>query len=532
MFIIPSLPFFGFLLACEQLGIAAAFSLQGAAINLHSAKEVPRQSDGPSDYVNFKVSSGATDSIPHFQPYGRELYDTAFGPLMVITIVLALLARPKVQERMPAEFRAHAGRFLPIWCLAVSADWLQGPYVYELYQTYGYSPEDIGRLFVVGFMSSMIFGTMAGTLVDYFGRKRGVILYCLLYILADCTKHVNNYYVLLLGRMLAGTATSLLISLECWMVAEHGQRRDFSQGLLHFMFGTMYFISYMSAIISGFAAQISADAVPLRQVGTILSSNIYVGGCTAPFDLASLMLLVCALFVALTWSENYGAARTVKEGTTSCYSALVKVCQEAVSCPRTACLLVIVPAFEGSMYAFVFDWSPTLDFGWAEGQLPPHGLIFALFMMAATCGQSIYSLTVSRCSSPVVLLPALCFATLAFAITATFCEDIRYVPQVFAAFLLFEVCVGMYYPAMGALKSQIVREDMRAGVYNLFRAPMNLIVCGLLLSDLTLKMTFVCGCVLLFAATICLRHLYTLGGGERDPLIAALSAASGTSKLQ
>ena len=64
----------------------------------------------------------------------------------MITILLAVMSRPRTSERIPPEFRAHAWKFLPIWCLAVSADWLQGPYVYELYKTYGYSPDDIGRI--------------------------------------------------------------------------------------------------------------------------------------------------------------------------------------------------------------------------------------------------------------------------------------------------------------------------------------------------------------------------------------------------
>jgi MFS transporter, MFS domain-containing protein family, molybdate-anion transporter len=47
-----------------------------------------------------------------------------------------------------------------------AGDWLQGPYVYALYEYYGYQVGDIGRLFIAGFGSSMIFGTLAGSLAD------------------------------------------------------------------------------------------------------------------------------------------------------------------------------------------------------------------------------------------------------------------------------------------------------------------------------------------------------------------------------
>ena len=47
-----------------------------------------------------------------------------------------------------------------------AGDWLQGPYVYALYQHYGFNRGDIGRLFIAGFASSMVFGTIVGSLAD------------------------------------------------------------------------------------------------------------------------------------------------------------------------------------------------------------------------------------------------------------------------------------------------------------------------------------------------------------------------------
>lgn len=46
------------------------------------------------------------------------------------------------------------------------ADWLQGPYVYALYQSYGFDKASIGRLFIAGFLSSGVFGTICGALAD------------------------------------------------------------------------------------------------------------------------------------------------------------------------------------------------------------------------------------------------------------------------------------------------------------------------------------------------------------------------------
>ena len=57
----------------------------------------------------------------------------------------------------------------PLSCATtmLAGDWLQGPYVYHLYEHYGFSVRDIGRLFIMGFGSSAVFGTLAGAMADY-----------------------------------------------------------------------------------------------------------------------------------------------------------------------------------------------------------------------------------------------------------------------------------------------------------------------------------------------------------------------------
>ena len=47
-----------------------------------------------------------------------------------------------------------------------AADWMQGPYVYALYEHYGMSTYDINVLFVAGFGSSMVVGTVVGSFAD------------------------------------------------------------------------------------------------------------------------------------------------------------------------------------------------------------------------------------------------------------------------------------------------------------------------------------------------------------------------------
>merc|ERR1740130_328578 len=129
-------------------------------------------------------------------------------------------------------FKTFQRGYLLVYFLMMAGDWLQGPYVYALYDMYGYGKSDIAVLFVVGFGSSLFIGTMVGSLADTCGRKKIAILYSVLYIASCLTKHFSSYRMLLLGRLLGGTATSLLFSVfESWMVCEH-QKRGFSGSLI------------------------------------------------------------------------------------------------------------------------------------------------------------------------------------------------------------------------------------------------------------------------------------------------------------
>ncbi|CAJ1337739.1 unnamed protein product [Effrenium voratum] len=60
----------------------------------------------------------------------------------------------------------------------------------------------------------------------------------------------------------------------------------------------------------------------------------------------------------------------------------------------------------------------------------------------------------------------------------------------FLSFLVFEFCVGVYFPSIGTLKSELVPERIRATMYNICRVPLNAVVVSLLLTDLTVIQCF------------------------------------------
>lgn len=64
------------------------------------------------------------------------------------------------------QLRSFQSLYFLVYILANASDWLQGPYVYALYEHYGHDKNAIAVLYIAGFVSSMLFGTFMGSLAD------------------------------------------------------------------------------------------------------------------------------------------------------------------------------------------------------------------------------------------------------------------------------------------------------------------------------------------------------------------------------
>ncbi len=126
----------------------------------------------------------------------------------------------------PDSIKSLQNRFLPVFWLLRCADWLQGPYFYEVYSSKKFngvpaSLATVSRLFLTGFASTALFGPFVGRACDKRGRKRGTLAFAILYSLGAASTKSGLLWILLLGRLCSGIGTSLLFSApEAWLVGE------------------------------------------------------------------------------------------------------------------------------------------------------------------------------------------------------------------------------------------------------------------------------------------------------------------------
>lgn len=353
-------------------------------------------------------------------------------------------------------------KYLLVYCFMIAGDYFQGAYTYALYDFYGYSQQEIAFLFIIGFLSSAITGPVVGRIADKYGRRRMVEYYAIMYIISCFTKHFNNYHFLIIGRILGGIATSLLMTvLDTWLVTE-------TNGDAELLMDTFKKQVYFNSAVAVWSGIISGVFV----LGNSYNRGIFhYGMYTIPFDLAIVSLVIGIYCVRRYWGENYGKLIETEK---------LKMTIEMI-------LLGIVQSlFEASMYCFIFSWTPAI------GSEFNHGIVFSILMAATAIGAYLkLSLTLVFFIGSLSLFMGPVLTIYGY-----------YKGWYLICFIIFEICVGSYFPMMGTFKSKIVPDNHRATIYNIFRIPMNLIVAIVLLGQPSVDNVLLLSSLMLFMSLV------------------------------
>ncbi|EJT68705.1 hypothetical protein GGTG_13719 [Gaeumannomyces tritici R3-111a-1] len=378
--------------------------------------------------------------------------------------------------------------FLVVFSLVMGSDWLQGPFLYSLYRDeHGVSAGLVSTLYTTGFLSGAAGGYVAGTLADRHGRRRACLLFCGVYaascLLTASPSALASPPVLFAGRVLGGIGTSLLFSVfESWMVTDFAERGLAAKGGdLSRTFGLMSTLNSVVAIVSGVFSEWLVAATGTRR---------------SPFYAAVVLLGVAAWVIVTRFDENYGQSankakteaadknkpQTIVDNTTKLSWIL--------SDPKVLALGLASTMFEGSMYLFVFFWSPALNAARdadpagtgtsGSGSGLPYGVIFAAFMATTLAASLAFNMVMERglVRYSVLMIGILAAADLCFASLSGGggMASSRSEQTTFWLFCAFEACVGVYWPCMGYLKGRLIEDGARARVYSVLRVPLNLFV--------------------------------------------------------
>lgn len=433
----------------------------------------------------------ATDTQPSHLP---ELIETKNG-------------MKKIPQSSFNRFRTH---YLIVHTAIMLADGLQGTHLYVLYEGYGYS---VASLYSLGFISGALTSPFIGPMVDGIGRKKAAMLYCVLEIIINLMEQYPLFIGLIASRVIGGITTNLLFSVfESWLVTEH-RKRGFEEDKLEVILRDSTIVSNSAAIVSGYIAHSLASVL----------------GPVGPFEGAVTFTWVALLLVGLLWTENYGSNST--DATTSFRGHMTGAFKTIVGDTKISRTGLIQGLTEGTLQTFVFLWSPALRsfcssapqtaLGLDVDGEPAYGLIFGGFMASGVVGGVIAPFARkmispakrlmkddsgkgSAVATEVGILCALCYFLSAMLLLAP-CVLNKESPYAFsislAAFLCYEMLVGVYMPCEGMIRSIFMPNESICSLMTMLRVIVNVSVAVGVISTNYISFTNAFGALSLMMVT-------------------------------
>ena len=377
------------------------------------------------------------------------------------------------------EFRV-ARRFQRNWLLAFAlaqlAQWMQAPYIFRLYVSYGFSHSEIVNFFLITYASSAVLGTVIGAAADRYGRKRGCLLFVVLFTVSTMIK-LNAHKAsarLVVAHITDGVVLSLLYtSFESWMVSEN-YVNCYPQEFLHRSFELVSIINGGIAVFAGVLSSVAAS----------------FAGNFGPFG-ASLLPVIFSGILMRNWAENFGEIA----GPFRISSAI----DFAKYDKKIALLGSAQTFFDSAMYVVRYAWMPALAVTVnsvtnekIQQTSEEYAIIFAALMISVMIGGFMFSFvrrsniciqgggggygtgTGKSTSFALVALPAHVAALISLMSTVVFFDSGP--GAVFACFVGVEMAYGYFWPCHGVMRSEFLPETHRATLMNLFLVVRNLVV--------------------------------------------------------
>lgn len=384
-------------------------------------------------------------------------------------------------------------QYLIVFAAIMLADGLQGTHLYVLYDGYGYS---VPTLYAIGFLSGAFTSIFMGAIVDRIGRKKAVIIYCILEIIINYMEQFPILVCLVASRAIGGITTNLLFTVfETWLVTEHRKRR-LADAKLETILRDSSIVSNLAAIISGCIAHCLASLM----------------GPVGPFIGAVAFTFVALLIVALLWCENYGNEEASIKRRPSMRDHLVCASKAILNDRNISCIGLIHSLTEGSLQTFVFLWSPMLQSlsttslpsvpGLDVNGDPAYGLIFGAFMLFGVVGGFIEPILMKTITEirrsilpdknipvldkkektdiqSVYILTAGCYLCCSILFLVP-CMIDKQSPNAFitvlASFLLYEFFVGAFSSSQSILRSKHIPNESKCSIMTMLRLMTNIAV--------------------------------------------------------
>ncbi|KRY82224.1 Major facilitator superfamily domain-containing protein 5 [Trichinella pseudospiralis] len=369
-------------------------------------------------------------------------------------------------------FMIHRCKFQRIYAfghlIVLFADSLQAPFVYYLFETYGYNESDIALLYAVGLFTNLIYGLFINYILQKFERRVVCCVCCVLTSGSCFLKASSNYYVLMWSRIFDGiAATMLLAPFQEWYLHEHLNRYDFPKEWVAITFRYVFVRSIILSIIAGYVAQFTEK---------VFETTVF------PFLLCVPILSVALIWIFCKWTPNRQEMRSGSH----LWNDLTRAKRILLRRPNAFIVCIIQSLYEGSFYLFIFMWTPVfIQLNPDPNYSPSFGNIYACFMASTLLGTILYRrLSIHLSISNLLSIATACsLAGMGFSVLVGYpgeTSGFKY-KILLLTLCLYQTGVGLYFPVMQRQQKDVLPAEARPVLLALFRVPLNIIAIGALL---------------------------------------------------
>ncbi|CAF1588114.1 unnamed protein product [Adineta ricciae] len=360
--------------------------------------------------------------------------------------------------------------------------YLPSAYSYALFSSYGIDRATIELFFVYCFVASLFVGTFVASLADRFGRRLACLSCSFFYGLYHVACHFPSKQSLIIGHIFRGIGDALYATaFEAWLMQEHKQRNLNDQHLEHTLNNANIYLN-IATIGTGFLAQLLAKSY----------------GYIAPFTVGVGFFMITFVFILCHWSENYGREKSHMHASFVSAMKILRADTRILLCGLCNAL------FSASSYIWLIEWAPTLE---AATNLTiskplPLGYIYSGYLSSRLFGACMSGPLLKRFRPQMLLSILYLVAALALSIPIIMPDE-----QIIVlfGFVVFQICIGTFWPAIALLRSEYIPNELRSTLMNYLRVPQLLLMLIVLLGHFSLSTVFtLCLSMLLVAMLIML----------------------------
>jgi len=378
---------------------------------------------------------------------GQGIYYFTYA-LLVVALGIAYIRVKSTEGTVitTKEFRYAQTSFVSGYVGVILCELIASASFYHTLVSIHLSLLQITKLYIVTIIASTV-GSIALEIVEIGTRKDKCVISALCYSISMFSMLFGGHYeMLLMGRILYGIANALQTSsFDSYAIHEHNSHGFPDDWLVH-TFSLVTHGMALAAVLCGCVGQVAASLGPM-----------------GPTVLCSVLFAITAIYLLLVWEKDVNQSRFMLSG------FVFNLQQAASTLTSNKTLLIFLTLstlVESSILVFSFYWAPWLSLILSEeDEKLPFELVFACCVMMAMLGNYLFQMHGGGGLGGVtgggvegalqVLLLCSCASFVLGAMLQTSLLS-------FAACLLIQLSVGVYWPCVGSLRARLVPHELRS----------------------------------------------------------------------